>query len=250
MPNGERRPEELRAVVTGAASGIGRATALRLAGQGMNVIGVDRNPIEGDAFPAKLVDLGDRAELDRLCAELLEEDPPIDVLVNVAGIFAPQEPGRFDLDAFRHNLEVNLYAPAVLASSLGAAMRERRWGRIVNVSSVEALLSQPGSLGYGASKAGLASVTRTLAIELSRDGVLVNAVAPGFTRTPMSVIDGVNELDTDAFRQIYVDAGQVPIGRAAEPQEIAVAISWLASPENSYVTGATLVADGGLTIRF
>jgi len=216
----------------------------------MDVIGVDRNPIEGETFSSKLVDLGDRAALRSLCDDLTREDPAIDVLVNVAGIFAENEPGGFDPDTFWQNLEVNLYAPTVLATSLGAAMRERRWGRIVNVSSVEALLSQPGSLGYGASKAGLASVTRTLAIESATDGVLVNAVAPGFTSTAMSVIDGVNELETDSFRQTYGDAGQLPIGRAAEPEEIAVAIAWLASPENSYVTGATLVADGGLTIRF
>lgn len=250
MATEERSVGQGRALVTGAASGIGRAVARRLAAQGRDVIGIDRNPVEGETFASRVIDLADRAALAELCDALIGEDPPVDVLVNVAGIFDANEPGDFDAAAFWRNLEVNLYAPTVLATSLGAGMRARGWGRIVNVSSVEALLSQPGSLGYGASKAALASVTRTLAIESAPDGVLINAVAPGFTNTGMSIIDGVNELEADAFRATYIDAGQLPIGRAAEPAEIAEAIAWLASAENSYVTGATLVADGGLTIRF
>lgn len=241
---------ELRAVVTGAASGIGRAVVKKLATEGVAVIALDRNPTEHEPYTTRVVDLADRVALQTLCDDLVNEDPPIDVLVNVAGIFVANEPGSFDPDAFWTNMKVNLYAPTVLATCLITGMRERGWGRIVNVSSVEALLSQPGSLGYGASKAGLASVTRTLAIEAARDGVLVNAVAPGFTNTAMSVIDGVNELETRSFRCTYVNAGQLPIGRAAEPPEIAAVIAWLASPANSYVTGTTLVADGGLTIRF
>jgi NAD(P)-dependent dehydrogenase (short-subunit alcohol dehydrogenase family) len=240
----------LRAVVTGAAGGIGRAVARKLTSDGMDVIGVDRNPVAGEAYAARLVDLGDRAAVLDLCDSLADGGSPVDVLVNVAGIFDENLAGDFDPEVFWRNIEVNLYAPAVLAVRLARGMRERGWGRIVNVSSVEALLSQPGSLSYGASKAGLASVTRTLAIELARDGVLVNAVAPGFTNTAMSVIDGVNELETESFRRTYLEAGQLPIGRPAEPAEIAVAIAWLASSENTYVTGATLVADGGLTIRF
>jgi NAD(P)-dependent dehydrogenase (short-subunit alcohol dehydrogenase family) len=92
-------------------------------------------------------------------------------------------------------------------------------------------------------------ITRALAVEWARSNVLVNAVAPGFTATGMSVVNGENELESDWFRQIYVDGGRLPIGRAADPAEIAALIAWLVSAQNTYVTGATLVADGGMTVR-
>lgn len=236
--------------MTGAASGIGRAVARQLTADGIDVTGIDRDPVEGESFAALAVDLTDRNQVMELGTQLSEDEASVDVLVNVAGIFETTEAASFDPDVFWRNIEINLYAPTVLAVTLANGMRERGWGRIVNVSSVAAFLSEPGSLAYGASKAGLASVTRTLAIELGPHGVLVNTVAPGFTNTPMAIIDGANEHETDWFQATYIEAGQLPIGRPAEPEEIAAAIVWLASADNTYVTGTMLVADGGLAIRF
>lgn len=241
-------PTRRRALVTGAASGIGRAVVARLHAEGLDVIGVDRDPVGGPASASHRVDLGDRDAVATLCEQLVAQTSPIDVLVNVAGVFEPSAAASFDPDVFWHTLTVNLYAPTALAAALGRGMAQRGWGRIVNVTSVHTLVSAPDSLAYGASKNGLAGVTRALAIEWARSGVLVNAVAPGFVDTAMSVIDGENELHTAWFRDLYVEGGQLPLGRGAEPPEIATTIAWLVSPENTYVTGATLVADGGLTI--
>jgi 3-oxoacyl-[acyl-carrier protein] reductase len=172
------------------------------------------------------------------------------VLANVAGMFAPCDALELRPDLYRRVLAVNLDAPVLLAVACARGMAARGYGRIVNVTSIHAQQSEAGSLAYDVAKAGLASATRTLAVELGRRGVLVNAIAPGFVRTGMSIVDGVDELESDWFRRIYQDHGKLPLGRAAEPQEIAGLAAWLASEDNSYVTGQSVAADGGLSITF
>jgi len=129
-------------------------------------------------------------------------------------------------------------------------MAERGYGRIVNITSIHGRFGEELALSYDTAKGGLEQATRTLAIELSRRGVLVNAIAPGFVSTRMSVVDGVNELEGEWFRNIYVDNGKLPIRRHAEPREIAVQVAWLASERNTYVTGQVLTVDGGVTVTF
>ena len=123
-------------------------------------------------------------------------------------------------------------------------------GRIILMSSVLAARGAVGVAGYAATKGAIESVTRTLAVELSRRGVLVNAVAPGFVNTRMSVVDGRNELESDWFRDVYVENGKLPIRRYAEPEEIAAPVAWLASDQNTYLTGQVVTVDGGLTVTF
>jgi 3-oxoacyl-[acyl-carrier protein] reductase len=123
-------------------------------------------------------------------------------------------------------------------------------GRIVNVTSIHATHSERTALSYDAAKGGLEAATRTLAIELGEHGVLVNSLAPGFVRTRMSVVDGQDELESDWFRTGYVESGRLPVRRAAEPGEIAPVVAFLLSAENSYVSGARIVADGALTVGF
>jgi NAD(P)-dependent dehydrogenase (short-subunit alcohol dehydrogenase family) len=129
-------------------------------------------------------------------------------------------------------------------------MVERGYGRIVNVTSIHGRFGEELALAYDVSKGGLTMATRTLAIELSRHGVLVNAVAPGFVATRMSVVDGRNELESDWFRDVYVTHRKLPLRRAAEPAEVAAHVAWLASEQNSYVTGHILAVDGGLSVTF
>lgn len=124
------------------------------------------------------------------------------------------------------------------------------YGRVVNVTSIHARLTEPHSLAYDVSKAGLESATRTAAVELADHGVLVNAVAPGFVATRMSVVDGEDELQSESFTSVYVDRARLPLRRAAQPVEVAQAVVFLASEENTYVTGQTLTVDGGLSSRF
>ena len=120
----------------------------------------------------------------------------------------------------------------------------------MNIASIHGRFGKEQALSYDAAKGGLEQATRTLAIELSHHGVLVNAVAPGFVSTRMSVVDGVNELDSEWFNDVYVRYGKLPMRRYAQPSEIAAQVAWLASSENSYVTGQVLTVDGGVTVTF
>lgn len=238
-------------VVTGAANGIGLATATRLAEAGARVCAVDREqaptPPDGGAIVADL------AELDSLPDVVAEAERcvgPIDALVNVAGIWEPQRSLELSHRALRHTLAVNLEAPILLAVAASRGMADRGYGRIVNVTSVHARVSAIEGLAYDTSKAGLEGATRTLGVELAPHGVLVNAVAPGFVDTRMGRTDGKDVLETEPFRRSYVEEGRLPLRRSATPAEIADCILWLAGPGNTYVAAQTLTVDGGLTSTF
>jgi NAD(P)-dependent dehydrogenase (short-subunit alcohol dehydrogenase family) len=239
-------------LVTGAANGIGRATAARLAAAGARVCGVDVEqapPPEGGAsIVADLVRLDD---LPALVTRAEEEVGPLDALVNVAGIYEPAPVSGLTAEALARTLAVNLQAPILLAAAAARGMVERGYGRIVNVTSVHARASAREALPYDTSKAGLEGATRTLGIELAPSGVLVNAVAPGFVSTRMSLTDeGRDVLETEPMRRLYIDGGRLPQGRSATADEVAGCILWLASPANTYVTAQTVTIDGGLTATF
>jgi NAD(P)-dependent dehydrogenase (short-subunit alcohol dehydrogenase family) len=233
------------ALVTGAANGIGRAVAERLRAEGARVSGVDLEPGAEHRF-----DLAETGSLDGLVARVEETAGPVDVLCSVAGVVVPVWAVDLELDAYRRVLAVNLDAPLFLASRCARGMVQRGYGRILSVTSIHGQRGEERGLPYDASKAGLEGATRTLAIELGPHGVLVNALAPGFVNTRMSVHDGVNELETEAFRQVYVDHRKLPLRRAAEPEEIAAHAAWLCSEENTYLTGQVITVDGGVTITF
>ena len=127
-------------------------------------------------------------------------------------------------------------------------MIDAGYGRIVNVASTQAYRTEPRLCHYAASKAGMLGWTRCLAIELAPHGILVNAIGPGCIHTPMSIIDGVDETQTPDFLEWYVKRRKIALGRVGQPMGVANAVAFLASEECSYVTGATLVVDGGLTI--
>jgi len=240
------------ALVTGGANGIGRAIAERLAAEGAAVAAVDVEPVL-DA-PAGVTgiqfDLAQTDRLERLLDEVEGRVGALDVLVNNAGVYEPAPAVELTLESYRRVLAVNLDAPVFLASRAGARMAGRGYGRIVNITSIHGRFGEELALSYDTAKGGLEQATRTLAIELSRHGVLVNAVAPGFVNTRMSVVDGVNELEGEWFRDVYLRYGKLPIRRYAEPAEIAAHVAWLASEQNTYVTGQVLTVDGGVTVTF
>ncbi len=237
----------LRSVVTGAANGIGLAVADRLRDRGDLVLGLDREP----GRDIVVVDLAVHDERERAIAEAAARLGRIDVLVNVAGIYRRGSIHDTGLDDWRAVWAVDLDAPLDLIHRVAEGMIERRFGRIVNVTSVHARLAQPGSLAYDVAKAGLEAATRSAALDLAAHGVLVNAVAPGFVRTRMSLdVDGNDETDSEAFRRQYIASGRLPLGRTALPGEIAPAVDWLSGLDNTYITGQVLTVDGGLTMTF
>lgn len=236
------------AIVTGAANGIGEAVARRLGEDGFTVVGLDLEPC---ATPiARVVDVADAAGHEQLVEDIAHDHGRIAALVNVAGLFIPEQVDALTIEGYRRQLGVMLDGPIWLARAAGLRMRASGGGRIVNVTSIHASNSERGAISYDAAKGGLEAATRTLALELGGDGVLVNSLAPGFVRTRMSVVDGRDELETDWFRQGYVESGRLPAGRPAEPDEIARVVSFLVSMDNTYVSGARIVVDGGLTVTF
>ncbi len=244
--------KDRRALVTGGANGIGRAIVERFAADGATVAAVDVEPVPdlGPSVVAFEFDLTRTDQLEQLLGSVEAHLGPLDILVNNAGIYEPMSATELTLESYRRVLAVNLDAPVFLASRAGARMAERGYGRIVNISSIHGRFGEELALSYDTAKGGLEQATRTLAIELSRHGVLVNAVAPGFVSTRMAVVDGVNELEGEWFRNIYVENGKLPIRRYAEPHEIAAHVAWLASDQNTYVTGQVLTVDGGVTVTF
>ena len=240
------------ALVTGGANGIGRAIVKRFVDEGARVALVDREQAE-DA-PAGSVafrfDLAETERLEALVAEVEAEVGPLDVLVNNAGISEPSLAVDLALDSYRRVLAVNLDAPVFLARTAARGMVQRGYGRIVSITSIHGEVGEETALSYDIAKSGLNQATRTLAIELGPRGVLVNAIAPGFVATRMSIVDGRNELESEWFRDVYVKYGKLPLRRAAQPEEIAAHVAWLASEENTYLTGQVVTVDGGLTVTF
>ena len=217
----------------------------------MEVIGLDREPIDVPSLRRAVeFDLLRVSDIAPLFASLEAEGGPVDALVNAAGTASIFDASEFRADLYEHTLAVDLHAPVRLAVAAANSMAERRYGRIVNVTSIHARLGERGSLAYDIAKAGLDQATRTLAVEYSGRGVLCNAVAPGFIETRMSIVDGEMETRTDRFRVLYLASGRLPEGRPGQPSDVAGLVSWLASDDNTYITGQSVSADGGLTATF
>jgi NAD(P)-dependent dehydrogenase (short-subunit alcohol dehydrogenase family) len=234
--------EGQRALVTGATSGIGRAVALQLARDGAETLVHGRDAARGaktvqeiTAFGGKAgfvaADLGDVAAVRRLADEVGD----VDILINNAGISVFGPTAEFDVAALDRMFASNVRAPFILVAALAPGMAARGHGSIVSLSSMAGGIGLAGGAAYGATKASLEAMTRAWAAEYSPSGVRVNAIAPGPVYTP-----------TPSGRDFITALGETtPMRRASEPEEIAEVIAFLASPRASYITGATIAADGG-----
>ena len=235
------------AIVTGASRGIGAATAIALAGDGWTV-GINyRSDAEGaervvaaiEAAGSSAValpgDVCDGDALEGAFSRMEADHGPVLVLVNNAGVRDDGLAPQLGDDAWERVVETNLSAAFRATRRALGPMLRARFGRIVNVASIVGPRANAGQANYAAAKAGLIGMTRTVAVEVARRGVTVNAVAPGFVATRLT--EGVNG---DAL-------GAIPARRAGTPEEVAACVRFLASPAAAYVTGTTLTVDGGLS---
>ena len=252
MPEPERR-----ALVTGGAGGIGAAVAAMLAESGMGVIVADVRIDEARQLAERLggaaleLDLADGDSVARAAEETASLAPTLDVLVNAAGIVDTTPTERLDPGTYRRVLDVNLNGMVAFTLALLPLLRRSSSARILNIGSIQGFRGAPDSLAYATSKGGVHNFTRTLAADLAPDGVLVNALAPGFIDTPMAVLeDGRTEYETDWFQDVYVRHGRIPLRRPGRPEEVAAAARFFVSPENTYVTGQILAVDGGMVATF
>jgi NAD(P)-dependent dehydrogenase (short-subunit alcohol dehydrogenase family) len=251
---GERFQDRI-AIVTGAAQGIGAAIAVRLSREGATVIGLDIKRDELAAlsahlprFEAEPVDLASLTDIARVIEKIRGKHSRIDVLINNAGVMDYVRIDLAGLEKWRRVMAINLDAQFHMCRLLAPVMMEQGYGRIVNIASTEAVQPEPHVSIYAASKGAIFSFTRAIAVDLAPFGILANAIAPGCIHTPMSIVNGVDETTTDVFQEWYVGKRKIPLARPGEPEEIAAVAAFLASDECSYVTGQTIIVDGGLTI--
>ncbi len=245
------------AIVTGASSGIGRATALHLAQHGAVVIAIarreDRLRELQQSHPMItpfVADVSDHNALAQCVEQTIDQHHRIDILVNNAGFSFYERHEQSTIEQWRATMAVNLDATYALTKLVTPHMIEQSYGRIVNVSSVQAVASEPSVGAYAASKGALNAWSRCLAVDLAEYGILVNVVAPGCIHTEMSVIDGQDETQSEMFQQWYVAQRKIPLARPGQANEVANAIAFFCGDQCTYITGQTLVVDGGLTVTF
>ena len=239
------------ALVTGASRGIGHASCLALARAGLSIaVGFRSDPegaeeavakatAEGVQALAVSVDVRDEGSVDEAFKRIERELGPVRVVVNNAGFTRDGLAVKYSTQNWDATLDTNLRGAFLCSRRALAAMLRAKWGRIINVASAAALRGNAGQAAYSASKAGLVGMTKALAREVGGRGITVNAVCPGFVATRMT------EPQSEEIRKRYVE--MTPAGRFGTPEEVASVIAFLAGPEASYVNGATIAIDGGLT---
>ncbi len=239
------------ALVTGSSQGIGEGIARCLAAQGARVILAARNEeklatladairAEGGAAHPLRLDLADAAGVGERLKSLPSEWSEIEILVNNAGVTADGLLARMSLEQWQRVLDTNLTGTFAITREVVRGMIRKRWGRIVTVSSVVGLMGNAGQANYAAAKAGLIGFTKSVARELASRNVTANVVAPGFVETAMTAV-----LPEETRKKMF---GDIPLGRFGKIEEIAAAVTYLASEEAAYVTGQVLNVSGGLYI--
>ncbi|MGO9507418.1 MAG: SDR family NAD(P)-dependent oxidoreductase [Mycobacterium sp.] len=240
------------ALVTGCTRGIGRAVTERLAGSGVDVAAGyatdcaaaesvrDRLEQGGARVTLHRVDVGDAKSCRSLVDEVLDQHGRLDYLVNNAGTVTEQRYGDISADDWQQHLAVNLSAAFFLTQAAITAMVERRFGRIVNIGSVSAAMGSPVQIPYAAAKSGLVGLTRSTARAVARKGITVNCVVPGSFDTDLSQSLALTDRNTVT--------SMVPVGRWGRPEELAHAVAFLLDDLSSYITGAVLTVDGGMSM--
>ena len=242
------------ACVTGASSGIGRALATAFAVAGALTVGVARRApaladwveeaeAAGGRAAGVQADVADLDAIEDVAARIAEPFGPPDILVNAAGVNLREAAADVSLGSWQATLNINLTAPFFLARALVPAMRKKGWGKIINIASLQSERAFPNSIAYGATKGGVAQLTRAMAEEWSRDGVACNAIAPGFFPTELTApVFGNDEA-------VARNAAQTCVGRNGVLDDLTGPAIFLASAASDYVTGQVLYVDGGFTAK-
>ncbi|MBW7852251.1 MAG: 3-oxoacyl-[acyl-carrier-protein] reductase [Rhodospirillales bacterium] len=236
------------ALVTGASGGIGSAIARCLHGAGATVTlsGTRRDALDGlarelgDRAHVVTCNLGDAASVEALAKDAEGAMGGLDILVNNAGLTRDTLAMRMKDEDWQAVLDVNLTAAFRLSRAALRGMMKKRWGRIVNITSIVGVTGNPGQTNYAASKAGMIGMSKSLAAEVASRGITVNCVAPGFITSAMTDV-----LNDDQKERLL---GNIPVGRMGTPEEVAAAVLFLASAEAAYVTGQTLHVNGGMAM--
>jgi NAD(P)-dependent dehydrogenase (short-subunit alcohol dehydrogenase family) len=246
-----------KVLITGAASGIGKAAAERFAAEGCDILA---NDIQENKLSQLLESLpkGDHLMLAGSYADqqtinagkqlIKDKWGTVDVLVNCAGLFEKTDPVKMEINEWRRVFDIMVNG-SILISQLAAEFMPAN-SRMIHITSIHGTRAEYSASSYSMAKAAINQFCRSLAIELAEKNILVNAIAPGFVDTAMSVVNGENELESDWFKQNYINSHHLPLRRAAQPKEIAGVAYFLAGPDASYITGQVITVDGGLTITF
>ncbi len=249
------------AIVTGAGQGLGEAIAREFTAEGAAVALVELNADNVAAVEADLAGQGHRVAaypLDitaydayrQAIDDVAERWGQIDILVNNAAIAIYGTILVDELADWQRQISVNLEAVYMGSKMVAPYMVQQEYGRIISITSVQGFVASGECGPYNAAKGGIISLTRSMAVELAPHNILVNAVAPGFMKTPMAIVDGVHESETDWFKDWYVAQRKIPLARTGYPEDVSGAVVFLASDYCRYLTGQTIVVDGGLTSTF
>jgi len=257
-----KRLNNKKAIVTGGSRGIGEGIVRRLYAEGVEIIIADikedlaKNLIseldndKGNVSFYK-VDVSNEKQIKELFEFTNNKWGTLDILVNNAGIEDGHLLENQTYENYKKTININMDA-SFLTSKYSLPLFEKNGGgRIVMITSIQGIRGYKGSIAYNTAKGGLINMTRVLAVELAEKKILVNSVAPGFINTPMAIMkDGVFEGDTDWFNDVYMKYEKLPIGRYGNPDDIAGAVYFFCSEDSKYVTGQTLLVDGGVSSTF
>lgn len=220
----------MNVLITGGSRGIGKAIADKFRSENYTVITPTR----------KELDLSKKESIEQY---INDRSMVFDIIINNAGVNYIGELSNIDSDTVIRMVNTNLIAPILLLRTLTQGMKARQFGRIVNLGSIFGVVSKEGRSVYSATKNGLHGLTNSLALELAPYNVLVNTVCPGYTMTEMT-------LKNNTHKEIEEIVSQIPLGRLADPYEIAAVVFYLCSKENSYITGQKIIVDGGFTVKW
>ena len=256
----DKRLKNKKVIVTGGSRGIGAGIVKRLYDEGAEVIIADIRKelaqnlikdLDHNQIRFFQADLSQEEEIKKLMDYTKAKWGSLDFLINNAGIEDGYTLADQTYESYRKTMKVNMDAPFLCSKYALSLLEKSQTARIVMITSIQGVRGYKGNISYNTAKGGLINMTRVLAVELAEKNILVNSVAPGFINTPLSVMkDGNLEWDTDWFNDVYLKYEKLPMGRYGNPDDIAGAVYFFCSEDSKYVTGQTLLVDGGVSVTF